>query len=59
MAWLVNVENIRKGERYSILVILTWKKRATVKVYFNRKKIDVWSDEHFVNYLKKFYIYNR
>ena len=53
------LNNIRKGERYNILAILTWKRKDAIKVFFNRNKIDVSDEKDFLEYLKKNYIFNR
>jgi len=49
-----NRNNAERSARYELLADLTWKKKPTVKVYFNRKKMDIMSKDDFDFYLKKY-----
>lgn len=49
----------RAWERYNTLSLLTGKERQTIMVFFSRNKLDIMSNEAYLNYVKKFYIYNR
>jgi len=49
MPWIY--ENIKKGARFDTLVSLTWKKRNTIKVYFNRNWLDILNEVDFKYYL--------
>jgi len=48
-----------KWQRYDLLVLLTRKKRASIKVYFSRNELDIMDNQAFLDYVKRFYIYNR
>lgn len=48
-------QNIRSGERFEILSILTGRKRQTIKANFNAERKDVWEDKNFLEYFNKYF----
>ena len=48
-------QNHIAGAKYELLASITFKKQKTVRIYFNRNKLNIFEWEDVRKYLDKFY----
>lgn len=49
-----NWNDLKRAWLYEMLVLVTWKKRNTIKQYFCNHKMDVTNPKHFITYWNKY-----